>query len=336
MKSIMKISNLISSLVFLALTAGCLFAQTTTPPFVLAYQARNVLYITTNGNDATSLRGHSELPFATLTNALAHAQLGDKIAYGVGVFSNAPLSVIGVPSGLRNLYIEGLGTNNTFIYGGTLLLTDSNTIGRLTFVSDVQGVGLAGRCFIHDATIKGELTTVFGGSLSGWNILTNCTFICTSNGVTTSGSNYFMNCAILKTNNASSVSSALIKIGNGNGLYWSGGMIKSTTNSTGDGTNNFAIFSAAGGSAKSIQVQNVTITMPGVDSLSGWHIYGGGAPATNYASNVTLDLSRVNGAAITPGGYSGFSPVASMAPRFSPSWNGGNTNKPPVLLVPPN
>jgi len=97
----------------------------------------NVLYVRTNGNDSTAIRGRLDKPFLTVTGVNAAAVAGDLVLFGKGVFdvgSNVVNFRHGVTfkgEGMNSTVING--TNGTFATHGPQFRPGSGVIRDLTF-----------------------------------------------------------------------------------------------------------------------------------------------------------------------------------------------------------
>jgi hypothetical protein len=98
-----------------------------------------IVYVASNGNDSTGLRGQSALPFLTLNGAAAVAQSGDTIRVGIGTFAPMTTALAAyVPiygSGKPTVDSE---TNPTKLVGGTIIQGPFPSGGEAAAVSGMQ------------------------------------------------------------------------------------------------------------------------------------------------------------------------------------------------------
>ncbi|MEI6169128.1 MAG: choice-of-anchor Q domain-containing protein [bacterium] len=137
------------------------------------------LYVATVANGGSDMTGNGSLanPYATITNALAHARdgYGDTINVGPGIFTECGITVD------RGVIIHGAGQNVTIVQGAA---TRSSAADRVFNLRGGGGGSIGKNFSINNLTVRYGYTTNSGaglqvdnGSNPYWNTyLENCTF----------------------------------------------------------------------------------------------------------------------------------------------------------------
>lgn len=288
--------------------------------FELAQNPKNILYVTTNGNDALGWYGNNGRNWRSVDAAITNALKGDKIIIGPGNFTNTFSGTLAVA---QDVHIVGAGTNSTFVYGAaTIRILGGSELSGFTWTGDAFRLE-TNNSYLHDLVLKSGATTLFAAEQISvndhWNVISNCLFVPLNTGLNLNGTNFLYNCRIIKDPASIEGNDALLQTQGYN--YFSGGSISSFTN-------DYAIYNLNSPHPLFAFVQNSTLTVG-----PGGYQFNGDALNSNLVNSVTFTMTNST-AKVYP--FSGFSNTNQFSTPWKASWTTRpNTNGLFVLPAPP-
>lgn len=199
----------------------------------LAFNLARIVYVSTNGNDATALKGVATKPFATITNAVKVMADGDLMLVGPGKYQgNITLS--------NRFALRGYGvgvttiTNNPLASGSVpvVTLTTSNYLSGVSIIGHTGLRAATNAATIESVYVYGDTDTFVTPGTGGTNLVYNSTFESGYDNAWLRGSNTLYNCTLIASSDTSDIESAatLAKADVGT-MDFIGGQIIAATNS---------------------------------------------------------------------------------------------------------